>query len=107
MREALIQGLRTHGIDVMSALEADMIDRLDQEHLDYATRDGRVICTCNARDFYRLHTEYQLQGRTHAGILIVPQQRYSVGEQLGRTLKLIASKSAEEMQDHVEFLSAW
>jgi len=106
MDQALIRGLEAHGVDVISAAVADMIDRVDQEHLDYATRHQRVICTCNVGDFYQLHTEYQLQGRKHAGILVVPQQRYSVGEQLRRMLKLIATRSAEEMQDQVEFLSA-
>jgi hypothetical protein len=35
------------------------------------------------------------------------QQHYSVGEQLRRLLRLIASKSAGEMENWVEFLSAW
>jgi hypothetical protein len=30
-----------------------------------------------------------------------------VGEQMRRLLKLIATKSAEEMKDKIEFLSAW
>jgi hypothetical protein len=35
------------------------------------------------------------------------KQRYSVGEQMRRLLKLIAPVSAEEMINRVEFLSAW
>lgn len=42
-----------------------------------------------------------------AGIILANQQQYSVGEQMRRILRLIAAKSAEEMRDWVEFLSAW
>lgn len=35
------------------------------------------------------------------------RQRYSVGEQARRLLKLIATNSAEEMRNQVEFVSVW
>jgi len=53
-----------------------------------------------------LPTDFSTQGEEHMGI-ILGQQNYSVGEQLRRLLKIIASKSAEEMYNQVEFLSAW
>ena len=31
----------------------------------------------------------------------------SVGEQMRRLLRLIAARSAEDMRNHIEFLSAW
>jgi hypothetical protein len=43
----------------------------------------------------------------HAGIILMRQQHYSVGEQMRRLLRLMASKSAEDMENWVEFLSAW
>jgi hypothetical protein len=45
--------------------------------------------------------------RDHTGIIVARQQRYSVGEQLGRLLKLIGTRSADEMQNRLEFLSDW
>lgn len=42
----------------------------------------------------------------HAGI-ILGSQHYSVGEQMRRLLRIITTKSAEEMINQVEFLSAW
>ncbi|WP_265239875.1 hypothetical protein [Lyngbya sp. CCAP 1446/10] len=60
----------------------------------------------NTRNFYRLHTAFTTQAEEHMGI-ILGQQNYSVGEQLRRLLKIIATKSAEEMYNQVEFLSAW
>jgi hypothetical protein len=68
---------------------------------------GRVLYTFNVGDFYRLHTAFLKQGKSHAGIILARQQRYPVGEQMRRLLKLIAAKSAEEMKNRVEFLSAW
>jgi hypothetical protein len=48
-----------------------------------------------------------MSGRGHAGVIIGVQQRYSVGEQMRRLLRLIARLSAEEMRNRVEFLSNW
>jgi hypothetical protein len=90
-----------------TALDAEMIGRKDTEHLDYATEQGRVLCTFNVGDFCRLHSDYVAQGRRHAGIVLMQQQRFSVGEQMRRLLRLIASKSADEMENWIEFLSAW
>jgi hypothetical protein len=46
-------------------------------------------------------------GRTHAGIIVVPQQQYSVGEELRRVMRLISRRPAEQMKDRLEFLSSW
>jgi hypothetical protein len=58
-------------------------------------------------DYNRIHSEYISQNKTHAGIILAPQQRYGVGEQLRRLLRIINSRTAEQMQNNVEFLSAW
>ncbi|MGH8058052.1 MAG: DUF5615 family PIN-like protein [Candidatus Entotheonellia bacterium] len=107
MHEALVRALRARGVDVVTALEAGTIEREDREHLEYATAQGRVLYSFNVGDFYRLHTAYLAQRQSHAGIVLARQQRYAVGEQLRRLLRLIATRSAEEMRNRVEFLSAW
>jgi len=107
MHRGLVRALRARGVDVITALDAGMIERKDEEHLNYATEQGRVLCTFNVGDFYRLHTDYVSRGETHAGMILMQQQRYSVGERMRRLLRLIASRSAEEMESWVEFLSAW
>lgn len=84
-----------------------MIEQKDEVHLEYATRQGRVLLSFNVGDFYRLHTGFLREGKSHTGIILARQQRYSVGEQMRRLLKLIATKSAEEMSNQVEYLSAW
>jgi hypothetical protein len=107
MSRALVRALRARGIDVTTALDENMIARADADHLDYATSQGRVLYSFNVGDFYNLHTIYLTQGKHHTGVVLASQQRYSTGEQMRRLLKLIASKSAEEMADSVEFLTAW
>ena len=107
MSRALKRALQARGVDVATALDEDMIERSDVTHLEYATQQGRVLYSFNVGDFYDLHTSYLAQGKNHAGIILASQQRYPIGEQMRRLLRLIATKSAEEMKDNLEFLSAW
>ena len=107
MRHALVSALRARGVDLVTASEADMIHRSDMEHVEYATAHGRVVCTCNLADFTRIHAKYLSEGKSHAGIIVIPQQRYSVGDQARRLLRLVSNRSAEDMKNHLEFLSGW
>ena len=50
---------------------------------------------------------YMVQHKTHTGIVLVRQQQCSVGEHMRRLLNLMAHRTAEEMQNRVEFLNAW
>jgi ABC-type amino acid transport substrate-binding protein len=103
----LVRSLLARGVDVVTASDAGMIERPDEEHLDYATASGRALFSFNVSDFYRSHTEYVARGKSHGGIILTQQQRYSVGEQMRRILKLIATKPAEEMVNQIEFLGVW
>ena len=46
-------------------------------------------------------------GREHAGMILGPQQRFSVGEQLRRLLHLRATATIATMRNQIEFLSNW
>jgi hypothetical protein len=107
MDDDLVKALEGRGIDVFTAYDAGMAKFPDDEHLKYATEQGRVLYSFNIKDFYSLHAQFLSQGQSHAGIVLAQQKRYSVGEQMRRLLKLAAERSAEEMADQVEFLSAW
>jgi hypothetical protein len=104
--QKLLQALQSRSVDVITVSEAAMLSRSDEDQLSWAFVNQRVIYSFNARDFYRIHTDWLEKGDSHAGI-ILGQQNYSAGEQMRRLLRLISAKSAEEMQNQIEFLSAW
>lgn len=106
-RAALIQALRARGVDVIAAWEAGMRQREDKEHLIFATAQGRVLYGFNVGDYGRLHTEFLSQGKSHAGIVLAKQQTYSVGEEMRRLLRIVATRSAEEMENQLEYLGNW
>jgi len=84
MDQRLARTLRARGLDVQTALDADMIERPDEDHLAHAAEHDRVLYSFNVGDFYRLHTRFLEQGRGHAGVVLAQQQRYAVGEQMRR-----------------------
>lgn len=84
-----------------------MSGRPDAEHLIFATEAGRVLVTGNIGDFNRLHRRWMDEGRHHAGILLIKQQRWSVGEVLRRLERLLDARSADDMVDRLEWLSDW
>ena len=57
MERAIIAGLRARGIDAISALETAMAEQSDEEQLEFARAEGRVLFSFNVSDFHRLHTQ--------------------------------------------------
>ncbi|MGA3028983.1 MAG: DUF5615 family PIN-like protein [Bryobacteraceae bacterium] len=90
-RHQLVWALRSRGFDVLTSFEAGMNGQCDDSQLAFAASQGRLLLTANARDFAQLHQEWMCQGRTHAGVVFVPQQRYSTGEIVRRLLRVAAS----------------
>ncbi len=76
---ALLNGLRHRGCDVTSSREHGLLQRSDQEQLEWAAAKGRVIYTYDASDFCRQHVEFLRRGLHHAGIIIRDQQTVSIG----------------------------
>jgi hypothetical protein len=101
----VVRELRHQGIDLVTAGEMGTVGRSDDQHLDYASADGRVLYSFNFRDYYRIHRERLSSGKHHAGLVIGRQQRHTVGEQVRRLMGLVRRRSAESMVDQIEFLS--
>ncbi|MCX5933498.1 MAG: DUF5615 family PIN-like protein [Pseudanabaena sp. LacPavin_0818_WC45_MAG_42_6] len=59
--------------------DVGMLHKSDQEQLDWAKENDRVIFSFKTRDFYRLHSDLLKQGLSHGGIILAPQQRYGIG----------------------------
>ena len=77
MDRSLVQALRARSVDVVTAFESEMIGRADQDHLDFATEQKRVLFSFNVGDFYHLHSAYLEDNKLHAGIILSRQQQYS------------------------------
>ena len=73
----------------------------------WATQQKRVIYSFNMGDFHQLHSLFLTTEKNHGGIILAPQQRYSIGEQLRELLKIIAEKTAEDMINQLVFLSSY
>lgn len=104
MNHRVVRGLRARSIDVVTALEAEMVGTDDASQLRFASDQERVLYSFNVGDFCRLHTEYLTRGEDHAGIIVVVRQQYSVGGQVRRLSALLTSRSADEFRNRLEFL---
>ncbi len=101
---AAVQGLRARSVDVLTTVEANRCNATDQDQLAIATQQGRSIYTFNVGDFASLHAEHLRRGIDHAGIIVVPDQRCSVGEKIHRLAAFLSSVTAEEMVNRMEYL---
>ena len=107
MRKSLVLGLRARGIDVLTANEADMVNRPDEDHLTTATGLDRVLYSYNTADYCVIHGHWMARGQSHSGIIVAPQQRYSTGDEIRRLLHLCHANTPSRMKNSIEFLSAW
>jgi hypothetical protein len=101
---AVVQGLRLRGINVLTTLDAGHSGAADEEQLAFAAAQGRAIYTFNVGHFARLHGDCLKQGTQHYGIIVIPDQRYSVGEKIRCLAGLLRRVSGEEMMNRMEYL---
>ena len=103
----LLEALRIRGVDVIAAAPSERRGLRDDDQLRWATEQQRVLYSFNRGDFCRIHSAMLRAGKRHAGIILAVQQRYSVGEQMRRLLRLTSTLTTEAMRNRIEFLSAW
>ena len=104
MARSLITGLRARGADVQTVIDAGLRGKDDRTQLHWAASHGRAIYTFNVSDYCRLHKEFLESGINHAGIIVVPRQRYPIKQQIRLLLNLIKTTSAEDMRNRLRFL---
>jgi hypothetical protein len=104
MATALVVALRARGVDVQTVVEAGLRGKDDKAQLERAAANKRTLYTFNISDFCRLHREYLERGIEHAGIIVVPRQRYTVKQQIRLLLDLLKTKPAKEMRNTLYFL---
>lgn len=96
---AVALGLRRHGINVVRAQEVGLLGAPDEQHLEFARQEGRVLVTHDG-DFLRLHSE----GVAHAGIAYSEQDALSIGEVIAALLLIYQAIAPEEMFGQIEYL---
>ncbi len=107
MQQVLVVALRARRVGVFTASESGMINRSDEQHLSNATRAGLALYSFNIKDYAMLHEQWMAAGRAHSGIILAPQQRFSVGDQLRRLLRSLNRVPASQMESRIEYLSHW
>jgi uncharacterized protein DUF5615 len=101
---AVVTALRNRGIDVLTVSEAAMESETDEAQLLLAASQGRCLYTLNVGDYCALHKRFLAAGESHAGIIVIPRQRYTIGEKIRHLVLLAGSTTAEEMRNRLEFL---
>ena len=95
---AVINGLRQRGVDVLSVPETNLLGASDEEQLEFALEQGRVIFT-HDDDFLRLAAT----GTKHAG-MVYGSQQLPLGASIRSLMLIYEVLTAEEMQNQLEFL---
>jgi hypothetical protein len=68
--------LRQGGFDVVAVTgRHDLVGRSDRVVLEVAASEERAVITTNVKDFRPLAGEWLAQGRTHAGLILLPSNR--------------------------------
>jgi hypothetical protein len=93
------QGLRRHGVDVLTAQEAGRCGVSDADQLAFAASAGRVLVTFDT-DYLALHQS----AVTHAGVAWCQSQKYSIGQLIQALLLLHGVLDGDAMRNHVEYL---
>lgn len=94
--------LREYGYDVLSAKEANMFGKSDEEQLGFAVSNGRAIVTFNIKDFVLLHQSWLSEGKEHFGIIVSPEIRIS--KLIHLCLKFFGRTESKELLNQVHFL---
>lgn len=99
IRSLLAKILRERGYDAMSVVERKIFGISDEKLLNQALSEERALVTFNVRHFVLLHDKYW---KEHWGIILSPQ--LPLKRLLSKLLRLLATKSKEEIKGHLIWL---
>lgn len=101
----LADAVRRRGYEVNTTRDWGNLGATDLVQIAFALQNGFVILTHNVQDFPRLHYEIIGRSEQHNGFIVAKKESPTII--LRRLLKLLAERSAEDMQDRLEYLSNW
>ena len=105
IRLAVVQGVRRHGIDVLTAYEAGRANQriADADQLAFATDSGRILVSSDTH-FLNFHVVPQIETGAHGGVIFL-RQSVGIGDQI-RYLRYIASiETQESMKGTVRYFA--
>jgi hypothetical protein len=105
VQSALAEALRARGVDILTTQEAKNIGLHDMGQLAFAAENRRSLFSYDKRHFARIHYEWMIMKKQHAGIILSDQ--LTIGLLLRRFMKLHFSLNAEDMINRLEYLSSW
>ena len=96
---AIAAGLRRHGIDVTTTVDAGLLHAQDDDHVAYGLAHGRVIFTQD-KHFLGIHAA----GTAHARIAYCHQQSRTIGQIIDGLVLIWELLEPHEMENRVEFI---
>lgn len=103
VHEAIVDGLRLRGIDVLTTKEDDAGELEDSVLLNRATTLDRVIVTYDD-DFVREARRRQAADEHFSGVVYSPQSRVRIGLYVDHLEVVATVMTPEEMRNRVLFL---
>lgn len=99
----LARDLRREGYEALSALEAEMLGKEDDEQLYFAIEREFCIVTHNSTEFPIYHSKNTDSGRAHFGIIIAPQVSYR--ELRRMMLRCLNTLGADDLRNQLVYLT--
>ena len=93
---AIARALRIRGISVTTTPEVGLIEADDEEQVEFAKTEGRVVFT-HDDDFLRIEID-------HAGVVYCGQGRRTIGEIIQWLILMWETLDTEDMENKVEFI---
>ncbi|HEY5320279.1 MAG TPA: DUF5615 family PIN-like protein [Galbitalea sp.] len=91
--------LRKAGYDVVAVTEReDLVGSSDRVVFEIAATEGRAVITNNVKDFRPHGADRLAQGRSHAGLILLPSKRT-------RTRSAVAGAIEKVLHDHPDGLT--
>ncbi|MEM9541334.1 MAG: DUF5615 family PIN-like protein [Cyanobacteria bacterium P01_E01_bin.42] len=87
--------IRARGFDAITAGDAGLLQKTDEEQLAYAASQNRVIVTHNRVDFESLAQQYFDSGRTHSGIILAFR---NTPQEIARKLLIILNLASHKFR---------
>ena len=103
-KRSLVDALRRVDVDVITVVEAGRVGLADDAQLSWASGQMRCLYSANIADFCRIHSDWMEQNKRHAGLILVQQKRYSIGDIQQGMLNLMVEQTTESMQNQLIFL---